>query len=102
MSRDMIQNFVWWFGVVEDRNDPMALGRCRVRILNWHNPLLSEIPSNLLPWAYPMLPVNSAVQNGFGSGVTGPVEGTWVFGFFADGEFAQQPIMMGVFGGFNL
>lgn len=102
MQRDMIQKFVWWFGVVEDRNDPLALGRCRVRILNWHNPLLSEIPSELLPWAYPMLPVNSAVQNGFGSGVTGPVEGTWVFGFFADGEIAQQPIMMGAFGGFNL
>jgi len=26
-------NFVWWQGVVEDRVDPLMLGRCRVRIL---------------------------------------------------------------------
>ena len=28
--------FVWWQGVVEDRQDPLQLGRCRVRILGWH------------------------------------------------------------------
>ena len=27
--------FVWWQGVVEDRQDPLYLGRCRVRILGW-------------------------------------------------------------------
>ena len=25
--------FVWWQGVVEDRYDPLYLGRCRIRIL---------------------------------------------------------------------
>ena len=29
-------NFVWWQGVVEDRIDPLMLGRCRVRILGYH------------------------------------------------------------------
>ena len=29
--------FVWWQGVVEDRKDPLKLGRCRVRILGFHS-----------------------------------------------------------------
>ena len=28
--------FNWWFGVVEDRNDPLKLGRVRVRCYGWH------------------------------------------------------------------
>ena len=28
--------FVWWQGVVEDRDDPLKLGRCRVRIVGYH------------------------------------------------------------------
>ena len=28
--------FWWWLGVVEDRLDPLKLGRCRVRILGYH------------------------------------------------------------------
>ena len=28
--------FVWFTGVVEDRRDPMALGRCKVRIAGLH------------------------------------------------------------------
>ena len=32
----MYGNFVWWQGVVEDRDDPELLGRCRVRILGYH------------------------------------------------------------------
>ena len=32
----MYGDFVWWQGVVEDRNDPLKLGRCRVRILGYH------------------------------------------------------------------
>jgi hypothetical protein len=30
--------FIWWTGVVEDRKDPLKLGRCRVRCIGWHNP----------------------------------------------------------------
>ena len=38
-------------------------------------------------------------MNGIGTTPMGPVEGTWVFGFFRDGENAQEPVMMGTFGG---
>jgi hypothetical protein len=39
MNKDFLglNNFVWWFGVVEDRIDPLELGRCRVRCFGWHN-----------------------------------------------------------------
>ena len=38
-------------------------------------------------------------MNGIGSTPMGPVEGTWVFGFFRDGKNAQDPVMIGTFGG---
>ena len=28
---------IFWFGVVEDRQDPIKLGRVRVRIYGWHD-----------------------------------------------------------------
>jgi len=98
----MYGNFVWWQGVVEDRIDPLKLGRCRVRILGYHtdNKVEGEgIPTEHLPWATPSQPITSAAMNGIGTTPMGPVEGTWVFGFFRDGENAQEPVMMGTFGG---
>lgn len=86
-------NFVWWIGVVEDRFDPLNLGRCRVRIFGSHTDNLQEIPTSDLPWATPLYPVNSA--NSFGT----PMEGDYVFGFFLDGMSSQSPAMMGVFPG---
>ena len=41
--------FVWWQGVIEDINDPLKLGRCRVRILGFHNPDTRAIPTDHLP-----------------------------------------------------
>ena len=98
----MYGNFVWWQGVVEDRIDPLKLGRCRVRILGYHtdNKVEGEgIPTEHLPWATPSQPITSAAMNGIGTTPLGPVEGTWVFGFFRDGEEAQEPVMIGTFGG---
>ena len=91
--------FVWWQGVVEDRHDPLYLGRCRIRILGWHTEDLREMPTNSLPWAYPVQPITSAAQSGVGYSPTGPVEGTWVIGFFRDGENAQEPVFFGTLGG---
>jgi len=93
------QNFTWWFGVVEDRQDPEKLGRCKVRIFGYHTDDLSVLPTKDLPWATPMMPITSASTSGVGTAPIGPVEGTWVVGWFLDGEEKQQPIMMGTFAG---
>ena len=98
----MFGEFVWWQGVVEDVLDPLKLGRCRVRVLGYHTDNKQEgvgIPTEHLPWATPVQPITSAAMNGIGTTPMGPVEGTWVFGFFRDGENAQEPVMMGTFGG---
>ena len=95
----MYGNFTWWTGVVEDRADPLKLGRCRVRILGYHTDKKDNIPTNTLPWATPSQPITSGAMNGIGSTPMGPVEGTWVFGFFRDGNNAQDPVMIGTFGG---
>jgi hypothetical protein len=91
--------FVWFQGVVEDRNDPLKLGRLRVRCLGWHTDDKSLIPTEALPWAHPMAPITSASISGIGQTPLGPVEGTWVIGFFRDGENAQEPVIMGTIGG---
>ena len=87
--------FIWWHGVVEDRQDPLYLGRCRVRILGWHTEDKAELPTASLPWAQVIMPVTSASQTGVGHAPVGPVEGTWVMGFYRDGELAQEPVIMG-------
>lgn len=92
-------NFVWWFGVIEKRDDPKRLGRVRVRVLGYHSPSTSEIEPDKLLWAYPMQPIISSATSGIGISPTGIVEGTWVFGFFRDGSNAQDPIIMGTAGG---
>jgi hypothetical protein len=91
--------FFWWVGVVKDRMDPLKLGRCRVRILGYHLDNDKELPTEDLPWAMPMQPVFSAAISGKGQSPLGPLEGTWVIGFFADGREMQQPIIMGTIGG---
>lgn len=91
--------FYWWVGVVEDRNDPMFLGRCKVRIVGYHTSDKSELPISDLPWAYPIQPITSAAMSGKGHSPIGPVEGTWVVGFFRDGEDCQEPVILGTMGG---
>ena len=91
--------FRWFVGVVEDRNDPKFLGRCRVRCLGLHTDNLEKLPTADLPWAHPMNPITSATISGVGQTPLGPVEGTWVVGFFSDGAESQTPILMGTLPG---
>jgi hypothetical protein len=85
----------WFTGVVEDRIDPLQLGRVKVRIFGIHTDDTTKISTEDLPWANVMMPANSASISGVGISPTGLVEGSWVVGFFADGENAQDPIIMG-------
>lgn len=82
--------FVWWIGFVEDRQDPLKLGRVRVRCVGWHSDNKMQLPTNMLPWAMPAYPVNHA--HTYAS-----KEGDMVFGFFVDGESAQEPVVLGSF-----
>ena len=91
--------FIWFVGVVEDRNDPKFLGRLRVRCLGYHTHNTGKLPTNDLPWAHPMNPITSATVSGVGQSPLGAVEGTWVIGFFRDGAAAQEPVIMGTLPG---
>jgi len=86
-------------GVVENRMDPLKLGRCQVRVVGVHTHDKSRLPTEDLPWAYPMQPLNSAAMSGIGVSPTGPVEGTWVVILFRDFPENQQPIIIGTVGG---
>lgn len=88
-------NFYWFFGCVEDRDDPMRLGRVKLRILGYHTDDKEQLPTADLPWAMPIMPANSAGTSGIGWSPTGPVEGTWAWGFFMDGAEGQQPAFVG-------
>ena len=91
--------FTWFVGVVEDRQDPQKIGRVRVRCLGYHTEVHEDLKTEDLPWAHPMNPITSATISGIGQTPLGPVEGTWVVGFFQDGTDAQTPIVMGTLPG---
>lgn len=91
----MGRNFVWFVGVVEDRNDPIEMGRVRVRAFGWHTEDKDKIPTDALPWAMVTNGIQSGSVSGLGFSPTGIVEGSWVVGFFMDGERAQEPVVLG-------
>ena len=87
--------FIWFIGVVEDRLDPQYMGRVRIRCLGIHTENKQELPTSDLPWAMPLLPITSSGISGIGQTPTGLVEGSWVFGFFRDASYMQEPIVVG-------
>jgi len=87
--------FLWFVGVVEDRADPQYVGRVRVRALGHHTSDKVILPTSDLPWAQVVLPVTSAGISGLGQTPLGLVEGSWVFGYFRDGEYRQEPLVLG-------
>ena len=95
-----LDRFLPFFGIVEDRNDPLYLGRCKVRIFGVHPDDKELVSTEQLPWAFPVMPIlgNSAL-GGAGHSAVGPVVGTNVVGFFADGYDRQQPFFFGVIAG---
>lgn len=88
----------FYYGIVENRSDPLRLGRCQVRVVGLHTHDKSQLPTADLPWAVPLQPVTSAAMNGIGFSPLGPVEGSSVVIMFAD-EDQQQPIILGTVGG---
>ena len=82
--------FVWFIGCVEDRQDPIKLGRVRVRCVGWHAADKMRLPTEELPWAMVTYPPNN-------TNPYAPKEGDMVFGFFADNMSAQVPIIIATF-----
>jgi hypothetical protein len=87
--------FIWWMGFIEDRKDPLKLGRLKVRCVGWHADNKLQVPTDKLPWAQVAFPANN-------TNTYAPKEGDMVFGFFMDGESAQDPVVIGVFNGIPL
>jgi hypothetical protein len=82
--------FVWWIGIVEDINDPLTLGRCKVRCFGYHPAKSTSLVSTEdLPFALSIHPLNT--PNLYGT----PKLGDWVFGFFLDSLSAQEPAILG-------
>lgn len=86
-------NMLHFVGVVEDNNDLSNNGRVKVRAFGIHPPRSSEgkeddVPTDHLPWA-------TVLDGSYGISPVIPSVGEWVFGFFIDGNEAQQPMIMG-------
>lgn len=91
--------FYWWFGQVEDVPDPKNSNRYKVRIAGHHVQSCSAVDKNDLPWAVCMFPVTHPSIPGNSSYTPSRLQkGTWVIGFFMDGAYGQQPVIMGTLG----
>ena len=101
--------FRWWVGQVapngdytEEQSNGGGWGnRVKVRILGYHPYSELELPNKDLPWAQCLLSTTagSGAANKATSVKVAP--GDTVFGFFLDGDNAQVPVIVGVFGRTN-
>lgn len=83
--------FVHFIGVIESLDDPLAVGRCKVRIFGVHDKNTDNLSTDDLPWAMPLMPVTQATT------LPNYRNGDWVCGFFLDAKLAQSPVILGVF-----
>ena len=92
--------FFWWVGEVEDNEDPMELGRCKVRVLGYYTNVrggtTADLPTKEIPWATVLQHTSQAGNDGQGESSGQLQPGAIVMGFFMDGESAQMPIVIGV------
>ena len=81
-------------GTVVSNNDPLRVGRVRIRIYGVHSDDVNEIPESALPWASCVVPTTEDGVSGLGRS---PMlkAGALVFGFFLDGCTSQQPLVVG-------
>ena len=84
----------WFLGeVVNVKDDPLKLGRVRVRVHGVHDDI-KNIKDADLPWAQIVVPVTQGVHEGKGQ-YLGILKGTQVFGVFLDGQNSQLPMVIG-------
>jgi hypothetical protein len=85
-------NKQFYYAIVEDRQDPLKLGRCKVRIIGIHNANKNELPTKALPWAQLIYTENT---------INVPKENEWVIVSLIDGN-PDYPIMIGSTPGITL
>ena len=86
------QGFRWWVGtVIDSENDPLQLGRVRVRVRGVDD---SKDEDQITQWATCVTPTTSASYRGVGD-TPSLLEGSEVFGFFGDGNRGEVRIIVG-------
>ncbi|MGR2462212.1 hypothetical protein ACUX4R_25305, partial [Salmonella enterica] len=80
----MLDNLRWFYGRVEDVNDPDQNGRVAVRIYGVHTEDTTLLPTELLPWGKMLMPASNASSAGLGWSPTGITVGSDVMGFALD------------------
>jgi hypothetical protein len=84
----------WFIGTVIDINDPLELGRVKVRIFGVHTSNTIHISLGDLPWAQVVSPITEGGSSGIGAN-TGIKPMAQVFGVFLDGKNSQLPLIVG-------
>lgn len=84
----------WFTGQVVNINDPIQLGRIKVRIYGIHSESTVDIPDTDLPWAQTTTPLTEGGTSELGNPL-GIQVGALVFGLFMDGQNSQMPLVLG-------
>ena len=84
----------WFIATVISVEDPLQLGRVRIRIRGIHSDSVEDIPESDLPFAQVLLPPTEGGSSGIGTTV-GLKQGAQVFGVFLDGVNSQLPLVFG-------
>ena len=82
--------FIWFNGVVEDRNDPQKLDKSALRWYSYARQ--GSITHADLPWAESYFADNLAIS-GLEKVLVFFVEGSWVFGYFRDGRLPRTYVI---------
>jgi len=84
----------WFIGNVISINDPLELGRVKIRIFGVHTGNIDDIPEEDLPWAQVVTPTTEGGSSGIGAN-TGIKPMAQIFGIFLDGKNSQIPLVVG-------
>ncbi len=94
--------FYWFYGIVEDIDDPLQVGRVRIRHITNHNPAAKEyVETDDLPWVLPLTPASSASRFGVGFSPVGIDVGSFAVGFYLDGVKQTKAMILGTWAVYN-
>ncbi len=108
------EGFQWWIGQIADEevwksnipSMPQASNdgiegfgeRYKVRIMGYHTADPNSLTDEDLPWASVLYPVTAGGGGRNSSQSANLTQGTFVIGFWLDGDDAQVPVIMGCLG----